>query len=88
MKGAGGLLSPDLLSHMYQVFVFDEFVMASDALQPGDFILLKNMNVKYARINSLVEMIMKMPGQTMQGLKYGRKIEILPAPALSDVDSG
>ena len=85
MVKEGGLYSPDLLSYVYQVFVFDEFMIASNGLRPGDFIFLKNMNVKYARINSQLDMIMKMPGQSIQGLKYGRKIQTLAAP--SEIDA-
>lgn len=87
MVKEGGLFAPELLSYVYQVFLFDEFIIGSDALRPGDFVLLKNMNVRYARINSQVDMIMKMPGQTPQGLKYGRKIQQIPTPVEADVDS-
>lgn len=68
--------------------MFDEFVACLESLKPGDFVQLKNMQVKSLKnsVASRMDLVMKMPGATCSArAKYGRTINRLDIP--NDVNS-
>ena len=62
-----------LSPYLFQIYIYDEFLEQMDELEPGDFVLLKNMrSIKPS--NSSADLLFKLPGMQIGGSNFGRAL--------------